>query len=192
VRGKKITLRFVGARQMNIPEMPTRIETVALSELLPYARNSRTHSEAQVKKIIASIQVFGFTNPVLTAADGEIIAGHGRVLAARKMGLQAVPVIRLPHLTEAQRRAYVIADNRIALDAGWDQELLRLEIGEIGDEIDLTVTGFSVDELSQLVLPETSDGASKEEKGEPSSRKQMVCCPRCTNTFDARKHKAGT
>jgi hypothetical protein len=177
---------------MQNPEMPTRIELVALSDLLPYARNSRTHSEAQVKKIVASIQEFGFTNPVLTAEDGEIIAGHGRVLAARKMGLQAVPVIRLPHLNEAQRRAYVIADNRIALDAGWDQELLRLEIGEIGDQIDLTVTGFSVDELSQLVLPETPGGASEEKTGEASARKQLVCCPRCTNTFDARKHKAGS
>lgn len=177
---------------MKNPEMPESIEIVALSDLLPYARNSRTHSEAQVKKIIASIQEFGFTNPVLAAEDGEIIAGHGRVMAAKKIGLKSVPVIRLPHLTEAQRRAYVVADNRIALDAGWDQELLRLEIGEIGDQIDLTVTGFSVDELSQLVLPDASGGASEEKTGETSARKQLVCCPRCTNTFDARKHKAGT
>jgi len=112
-------------------------------------------------------------------------------MAAKKLGLKSVPVIRLSHLTEAQRRAYVIADNRIALDAGWDEELLRLEIGELGDQIDLTVTGFSVDELSQIFLPESSSGASENEKGETSSKKQMVCCPRCTNAFDARKHKAG-
>lgn len=176
---------------MKNPEIPTIIELVDVSDLLPYARNSRTHSEAQVEKIIASIEEFGFTNPVLAAEDGEIIAGHGRVMAARKMGLKSVPVIRLSHLTEAQRRAYVIADNRIALDSGWDEELLRLEIGDLGDQIDLTVTGFSVDELSNIFLPETSGSVSKEEKGEPSSRKQMVCCPRCTNTFDAKKHKSG-
>ncbi len=168
---------------------PTQIEQVAVADLLPYARNSRTHSEAQIEKIAKSIREFGFTNPILAADDGEIIAGHGRLVAARKMGLKTVPVIRLSHLTAAQRRAYVIADNRLALDAGWDEEMLRLEIGDLGDQIDLTLTGFTVDELSGLVLPdETPSSASEKEEGE--TKKQMVCCPRCANEFDARKHKA--
>ena len=104
-----------------------KIEHIALETLIPYARNSRTHSDAQVAQIAGSIREFGFTNPVLIDGAGGIIAGHGRVMAARKIGLEQVPCIRLDYLTEAQRRAYVIADNKLAMNAGWDDEMLRLE-----------------------------------------------------------------
>lgn len=130
-----------------------------VSGLIPYARNSRTHSDAQVAQIAASIREFGFTNPVLIGADGGIIAGHGRVMAARKLGMEGVPCIELGHLTPAQRRAYVIADNRLALNAGWDEDMLRLELGDLqADGVDLELLGFTGDELSALLADEGTEG----------------------------------
>ena len=127
------------------------IEQARVSALIPRARNARTHSEAQVAQVAASIREFGFTNPVLIDAEGGIIAGHGRVLAARKLGLESVPAIRIDYMTEAQKRAYVIADNKLALNAGWDQELLALELGDLkGEGFDLSLTGFDDDELARL------------------------------------------
>jgi ParB-like chromosome segregation protein Spo0J len=104
-----------------------------LGELIPYARNPRAHTDAQVAHIAASIREFGWTNPVLVDGASGIIAGHGRVLAARKLGLEQVPVIELAHMTEAQRRAYVLADNQLALNAGWDEALLRLELADLSE-----------------------------------------------------------
>jgi ParB-like chromosome segregation protein Spo0J len=104
-----------------------KIRKVKVDELLPYARNSRTHSDAQVAQIAASITEFGWTNPILADGDKGIIAGHGRLLAARKLGMDTVPVIELSHLTKAQKQAYIIADNKLALNAGWDDQLLILE-----------------------------------------------------------------
>ncbi|MFC4669420.1 ParB/Srx family N-terminal domain-containing protein, partial [Seohaeicola nanhaiensis] len=101
--------------------------------LIPYANNARTHSEAQVAQIAGSIREFGFNNPVLVDGENGIIAGHGRVLAARKLGLAEVPVIELAHLSEAQKRAYILADNRLAEAAGWDRDLLALELGDLTD-----------------------------------------------------------
>lgn len=124
-----------------------------VASLAPYARNARTHSEEQIAQICASITEFGFTNPVLFA-DGEILAGHGRVLAAGKLGMAEVPCIDLSYLTPLQRRAYILADNKIALNAGWDEELLALELAEINDAgFDLGLTGFSDAEFSQLMAP---------------------------------------
>ena len=129
-----------------------KIETIKVDALVPYARNSRTHSEEQVVQIVASIREFGFTNPVLIDGDGGIIAGHGRVLAARKMGLATVPCLRLAHLSEAQKRAYIIADNKLALNAGWDDEMLALEISDLKAlDYDLTLTGFDGDEIAELL-----------------------------------------
>jgi ParB-like chromosome segregation protein Spo0J len=128
------------------------IEYVQLSTLTPYARNSRTHTPLQVKQIAASIKEFGFTNPVLVDGDGTIIAGHGRVLAAEHLQMTEVPCIRLSYLTEAQKRAYVIADNKLAINAGWDEELLNLELNDLHKTgFDLSVIGFSADELSTLM-----------------------------------------
>ena len=135
-----------------------QIEMMAVADLVPYARNSRTHDDAQVAQIAASIREFGFTNPVLIDAQGGIIAGHGRVLAARKLKLDTVPCIMLDHLTETQRRAYVIADNKLALNSGWDEELLKLELSDLNDEgFDLDLTGFTPEEILALDMGEDED-----------------------------------
>lgn len=129
-----------------------------VDQLIPYARNSRTHDDGQVAQIAASIHEFGFTNPVLIDKEGGIIAGHGRVLAARKLGMEEVPTICLGHLTETQRRAYVIADNKIALNASWDEEMLRVEFDALkADGFDLSLVGFSGDELAELFAPPADD-----------------------------------
>jgi ParB family transcriptional regulator, chromosome partitioning protein len=129
-----------------------QIEHVEVSKLIPYARNSRTHSPAQVKQIAASIREFGFMNPVLIDADNTIIAGHGRVMAAEHLQLEAVPCVRHDHLTEAQRRAYIIADNRLAINAEWDEDLLKIEIDDLHlDGFDVAVLGFEPDELIKLL-----------------------------------------
>lgn len=135
-----------------------KIETLKTAELIPYARNTRTHSEAQIAQIAGSIREFGFTNPVLIDAENGIIAGHGRVMAAQKLGLDKVPCIRLAHLTDTQRRAYIIADNKLALNAGWDEEMLALELGELSDlDFDLSLIGFDDAELGDL-MAETTEG----------------------------------
>jgi DNA modification methylase len=129
-----------------------KIEQWPTAKLVPYARNARTHSDAQVAQIAASIAEFGFTNPILAGSDGVIVAGHGRLAAAQKLGLDAVPVVVLDHLTPTQRRALVIADNRIAENAGWDEELLRIELEGLQDEgFDLDLTGFDADALAELL-----------------------------------------
>jgi DNA modification methylase len=131
---------------------PLRIEYRAIETLIPYARNPRTHTEAQIAKIAASIVEFGWTQPILVDGENGIIAGHGRLAAARKLNLTEVPVIELGHLTPAQKRAYVIADNRLALDAGWDEEMLALELAELSEAgFDLALTGMSTDEIEQLL-----------------------------------------
>ena len=122
-----------------------------VAELVPYARNARTHSEAQVAQIAASIREFGFTNPVLVDGERGVIAGHGRLLAARKLGMAEVPAIELAPPHRGPARAYVLADNRLALSAGWDDELLRLELGDLRAEgFDLALTGFDPDEIGAL------------------------------------------
>jgi DNA modification methylase len=124
----------------------------SLGELIPYARNPRTHSDAQVAQIAASIREFGWTNPILVDGASGIIAGHGRVMAARKLGLEQVPVIELAHMSEAQKRAYVLADNQLALNAGWDDELLRLELADLTElGFDLGLIGFAEGELERLL-----------------------------------------
>lgn len=133
-----------------------KVERRSVAELVPYARNARTHSEAQVAQIAASIREWGWTNPVLVDEEGGIIAGHGRVLAARKLGIDAVPVMVASGWTDAQRRAYVLADNKLALNAGWDEDLLRIELGELAQGgFDLGLTGFGDDELAELMADRT-------------------------------------
>lgn len=144
--------------------MNIQIEAVSIDALIPYARNSRTHSDEQVAQIAASIREFGFTNPVLIDGEGGIIAGHGRVMAARKLALDEVPCIRLPHLTDMQKRAYIIADNKLALNAGWDEEMLALELGELGEiGFDLELTGFNEDEIAALMPVELEPGLTDED-----------------------------
>ena len=140
------------------------IEQLAVDGLIPYARNSRTHDDAQVAQIAASIREFGFTNPVLIDAQGSIIAGHGRVLAAIKLGFSDVPCIRLSHLTDTQKRAYVIADNKLAMNAGWDAEMLALEVKDLdAAEFNLELLGFTPDELAALTPEEIAPGLTDED-----------------------------
>ena len=141
-----------------------RAERRKVSDLVPYARNSRTHSDEQVSQIAASIKEWGFTNPVLIEPDGGIIAGHGRVMAAQRLGLDDVPCVIAEGWTEAQKRAYVIADNRLALNAGWDNELLAVEFGELADlGFDLDLTGFDADEIAALTPEEGTEGITDED-----------------------------
>jgi DNA modification methylase len=136
-----------------------QIELLLVSSLIPYARNSRTHSDEQVTQIAASIREFGFTNPVLIDSNGTIIAGHGRVMAAKKVGLTEVPCLRLQHLSPSQIRAYVIADNKLALNAGWDDEMLKAELLTLQEEgFNTDLTGFSDDELNALLNSEIIEG----------------------------------
>jgi ParB-like chromosome segregation protein Spo0J len=126
-----------------------QVEQINIETLIPYANNARTHSDAQVAQIAASIREFGFNNPVLIDEQSSIIAGHGRVLAARKLELDTVPCIRLNHLSSTQRRAYIIADNKIALNAGWDEELLALEVAELTEfGVNMDLLGFDISELN--------------------------------------------
>ena len=142
-----------------------KIEQVSIELLIPYANNARTHSDAQVAQIAASIREFGFTNPVLVSDDNTIIAGHGRVMAARKLGLTQVPVIRLSHLSETQRKAYILADNKLALNAGWDDNLLSIELADLKDlGFDTDLTGFSADEIAALMPIEVTEGLTDEDE----------------------------
>lgn len=135
-----------------------KIEQWPTAKLLPYARNARTHSEEQVAQIAASIAEFGFTNPILAGSDGIIVAGHGRLAAAQKLGLEIVPVVVLDHLTPTQRRALVIADNRIAENAGWDLDVLRIELEALQlEDFDLDITGFDADALAELIAGDEPD-----------------------------------
>lgn len=132
-----------------------------IDTLVPYARNARTHSPEQVAQIAASIREFGFLSPVVTTKDGTILCGHGRFYAAQKLGLKKIPCIREDHLSEAQRRAYIIADNKLSLNAGWDEEMLRVELSDLkGEDFDVSLTGFDEKELARLFAEE--DGAEED------------------------------
>lgn len=129
-----------------------RFEKVDIDLLVPYARNARTHSKQQVKQIQASMREFGFINPVIVDKDYNLIAGHGRILAAKEEGIKQVPCVFVEHLTEAQKRAYILADNRLAMNAGWDDEMLAVELSDLqGEDFDLDLLGFDTDELDKLL-----------------------------------------
>lgn len=141
-----------------------KIEWQSVDKLIPYAKNARTHSDEQVAQIAGSIKEFGFNNPILVDKDNLVIAGHGRLMAARKLGMDKVPVVELQHLTESQRKAYVLADNRIALNSGWDTSMLSLELQDLKDDIDLSLMGFDPDELDALLNPlEETEGLTDED-----------------------------
>jgi len=143
--------------------MDVKIEQRSIAKLIPYAANSRTHSDAQVAQIAASIKEFGWTNPILVSGDNSIIAGHGRLLAARKLGMEEVPVIVLDHLSKAQQRALVIADNQLALNAGWDMNMLKAEIEDLNlENFNLELLGFDDDFLDGLLETSPSGGNTDE------------------------------
>lgn len=152
---------------MTAPILPAALEHLPIGSLTPYARNARTHSADQIAQLVASMREFGFTNPVLIDAQGEIIAGHGRVMAAQQLGLSIVPCLRLGHLSEVQKRAYVIADNKLALNAGWDEDLLALELQALtAAGFDLELTGFAEGELEELLDSLDTDPAPEATEGD--------------------------
>ena len=180
-----------------------RIEHRRVDALIPYAHNARTHSEAQVALIAGSIREFGFTNPVLVDGESGIIAGHGRLLAARQLGLAQVPVIELAHLSPAQKQALVLADNKLAERAGWDEQLLALEAGELAElGVDLSTLGFEAGETDDLLHGDAADPREEETPeppAEPVSQrgdlwlcgKQRVLCGDATNADDVARLLAG-
>jgi hypothetical protein len=148
--------------------MASHIEMWLVGRLIPYARNPRTHSDAQIAQIAASIAEFGFNNPILVDTNAGIIAGHGRLLAAQKLGLEEVPVIVLDHLSEAQKRAYIIADNQLALNAGWDDEILRSELAALQSEsFDVSLIGFEDEELARLLAAQDATEGLTDEDAVP-------------------------
>lgn len=150
---------MAASRKQEVAERRLQIEYMSVDALVPYARNSRTHSPEQVEQIAASIREFGFTNPLLIDDEAGIIAGHGRLMAAKKVGMQEVPCVRLSGLSEDQRRALVIADNQLALNAGWDADMLAMELGDLRDSgFSLDLLGFSSDEISKLLGAPLADG----------------------------------
>lgn len=167
------------------------IESIKTDELIPYARNSRTHDAKQVQQIASSIKEFGFNNPVLIDGDNGIIAGHGRVLAAQLLKLDTVPTIKLEHLTDTQKRAYIIADNKIALNSGWDEEMLKIEMEELKlADFDLDLTGFDDGELDFVGLDdetlETTDyvSDSKTKEIDTDDFEMEHKCPKCGFEYD--------
>ena len=177
----------------------TTIKKISVNDLIPYINNSRTHSDEQVLQIAASIKEFGFLNPIIIDGSNGIIAGHGRVMAAKKLGLNEVPCIDASHLSEAQKKAYIIADNKLALNAGWDDEILRIELNILDElDFDLTLTGFSDEELQAFepeeIAPEyeeDADGEIIEPPPEPKTKEgdvwllgayyQCSSCKKCYN-----------
>jgi ParB-like chromosome segregation protein Spo0J len=159
-----------------------KIEMLKTEDLVPYARNSRTHSDEQVAQIAASIKEFGFTNPVLVDDKNGIIAGHGRVTAAYKLGITEVPCVRLSHLSETQKRAYVIADNQLATKSGWNYDMLSVEIDELNDaKYNISLVGFTPEELENMIgspnIPPIIDENPSENDKKP------VICPKCSHEF---------
>jgi ParB-like chromosome segregation protein Spo0J len=159
------------------------------ADLIPYVNNARTHSEQQVLQIAASIKEFGFNSPVLVDGENGIIAGHGRVMAAKKLNLDEVPTIELKHLTKTQKKAYILADNRLALNSGWDNDLLALELGELSDDgFDLDLLGFDVDELNKFDNEINFDAGNEEDQGKLDKLDpKYIKCPHCGKEFDSRE-----
>jgi len=161
-----------------------------IADLIPYANNARTHSDEQIAQIAASIKEFGFTNPILLDGTNGIIAGHGRLMAARKLSLDTVPCIQLSHLSDKQKKAYILADNRLAMNSGWDTQLLTLELKSLDDEgFDLEMLGFDADELRELMSDVNFDPATEDEQGKLDELDpKWIICPKCGSEFDARKN----
>ena len=158
------------------------IEQIDLKKLIPYARNSRTHSDIQVSQIAASIREFGFTNPVLITENYDILAGHGRVLAAKKLGMDSVPCIKVDHLNEFQRKAYIIADNQLALNSDWNFDMLSVEIDELNDvKFDVSLLAFTNEQLAEMIgSPE--EPVDNELKADEKDKETCIC-PKCNFEF---------
>lgn len=163
----------------------------SVSDLIPYVNNSRTHSQEQVKQIASSIKEFGFTNPVLIDDENMIIAGHGRVQAAQLLKIDKVPCVTLSGLTDTQKKAYIIADNKLALNAGWDDEMLANEILALQEqEYDISLLGFDDDEIKDIISGGVFLPASLDEQGQLDKlAPKMTTCPNCKHEYDLRDHE---
>ncbi len=170
-----------------------KVERRKVKDLVPYARNARTHSDEQVAQIAASIREWGWTVPVLVDEAGGIIAGHGRIMAAQRLGIEEVPTMTAAGWTEAQKRAYIIADNKLAINAGWEMDTLKVELQEIdGVGFDLTLTGFGLEEMTALFdEPDFAPGTEDDQGRLDQLAPKMVKCPNCGEQFDARDHGQG-
>ena len=165
-----------------------KVEQWSIDRLIPYANNARTHSAEQVAQIAASIKEWGWTTPVLVDEQGSIIAGHGRTLAAHKLKMTEIPVMVAEGWSDAKKRAYIIADNKLALNAGWDNEMLALELGEIGElGFDLDLTGFKAEEIQALNTPEFEPGTEEDQGKLDELDPKWIACPHCGKEFDARQ-----
>lgn len=171
-----------------------KIETLSTASLIPYARNAKKHDASQVAKLAGSIREFGFNNPVLIDKDNGIIAGHGRIMAAQSLGLETVPCIRLGHLTDTQRRAYILADNRLAeIGGGWDEEMLKLELADLRElDMDFDLMGFDASLIEEKLNPSepsipsiTPESSAKEIDVDSFDMDHR--CPRCGFEFDSKK-----
>tara|TARA_R100000655_G_scaffold53757_2_gene91731 strand:+ start:9196 stop:9708 length:513 start_codon:yes stop_codon:yes gene_type:complete len=157
-----------------------KVERRKISSITPYARNSRTHSDEQISQIAASIKEWGFTTPILIDIDGEIIAGHGRLLAAQRLGLEEVPTMTAVGWSEAQKRAYVIADNKLALNAGWDDELLAIEMQDLQSvNFDIEKLGFNIEELNSLFKDDLIIKTPEEFNEYNEEIETNKICPKC-------------
>jgi ParB-like chromosome segregation protein Spo0J len=167
--------------------MAKRIELWPIDRLVPYDKNSRLHSPEQIAQVAASISEFGFTNPILVDSNDGIVAGHGRLSAARELGMEQVPVVVLDHLSERQKRAYVIADNKLALNASWDVDMLAAEVADLkADDFNLDLLGFSTEELEEIMAEPDFAPASEEDQGRLDQKepKEIECvCPNCGHKF---------
>jgi len=163
-----------------------QIIEVPIEDLIPYVNNARTHSDEQVAQIAASIREFGWTNPILIDGKNGIIAGHGRLAAARKLKMDAIPAIQLDGLSEAQKKALILADNKLALNSGWDDDLLRLEIESLQEEnFNIELIGFDVAELELLTFKEKDNYPESSSKEiDPDNYKMGHQCPKCGFEFD--------
>ncbi|MCM1512527.1 MAG: ParB/Srx family N-terminal domain-containing protein [Oxalobacter formigenes] len=160
-----------------------KVQYVQTEKLVPYVNNARVHDEHQINQIAASIKEFGFNNPILTDGDNGVVAGHGRLYAALKLGLEKVPVIELSHLTPSKKKAYILADNRIAENARWDHDLLKIEAEDIKLEgIDIELTGFSLSEIDNFELADFF--TEEEKKPEKSHEPKTIVCPHCGEEFE--------
>lgn len=176
--------------------MALTIEYIAVNELLGYGRNARVHSPEQIQQLIASITEYGFTNPVLIDENNILIAGHGRTEAAKQMGLDTVPAIRLKGLSDNQKKALRISDNQLALNATWDLDLLAAEISDLQEvDFDIDLLGFDEEFLTDLFLDDTDADFEPATEGEQGKLDQlepkMVCCPHCKKEFDSRGREIG-
>ena len=169
--------------------MQLNVKYRKVDDLIPYVNNSRKHSDEQVAQISASIKEFGWTNPILIDGTNSIIAGHGRLMAARKLKMDEVPTIELDHLTDTQRKALVIADNKLALNADWDTTLLTIELDELlKDGFALDILGFNEQEIKTIMSDVNFDAGSEEDQGKLDQLDpKWICCPHCGKEFDARE-----